>query len=151
MDRLQKRILVNTVMNLGVSLKAENFLTSRKTVVFSRTSRHVFYLVSSRRIGENCILKDSEKILYMWCRRRYICGAADECFVLFRIGVRVTIRLPVGQSVSQSVHPSWCLASPGTRDKISVYWKRLSYCLGTPSHIYESYLYILGREIDPGQ
>jgi hypothetical protein len=39
----------------------------------------------------------------MWCRRRYICGAADECFVLFRIGVRVTIRLPVGQSVSPSI------------------------------------------------
>jgi len=64
LDRLQKRILVNTVINLGVSLKGENFFTSRKTVIFSRTLRHVFYLLSSRGIGENCILKYGKVILY---------------------------------------------------------------------------------------
>ena len=54
--------LVNTVIILGVSLKAENFLTSRNTVISSRTSRHVFYIVNSRGIGENCIVKYSEVI-----------------------------------------------------------------------------------------
>jgi len=64
LDRLQKRILVNTVINLGISLKAENFLTSRKTVIFTRNLRHVFYLLSSRGIVENCILKYGKVILY---------------------------------------------------------------------------------------
>jgi len=64
LDRLQKRILVNTAINLGVCLKAENFLTSRKTVIFSRTLHHVFYLLSSRGIGENCVLKYGKVILY---------------------------------------------------------------------------------------
>lgn len=64
LDRLQMRILVSTVINLGVSLKAENFLTSRRTVIFPRTPRHVFYLASDRGIGENCILKYVKVILY---------------------------------------------------------------------------------------
>ena len=58
-----------TVINLGVSLKAENFLTSRRTAVFLRTPRRVFYLVSSRGIGENCILKYGKVILYTLLRR----------------------------------------------------------------------------------
>jgi len=65
----------------------------------------------------------------------YIRSALDECFVLFRTGVRVTIRQPVGQSVRHSVHPSRCRASPGIRDKI------LCLCIG------KYYRILLGRSI----
>jgi hypothetical protein len=61
--------LKKKVINLGLSLKVEDFLTARRTVIFSRTLRHVFYLVSSRGIGKNCILKYGKVILYTLLRR----------------------------------------------------------------------------------
>jgi hypothetical protein len=61
----------------------------------------------------------------------YIHSAVDECFVLFITRVRVTIRQPVGQSV----HPSRCGPSPGSRDKI------LCLCIG------KYYRIVLGRSI----